>query len=201
MKCRGEACFAQLKSTPFFRRTFSFAKLPRVTILFVCTGNTCRSPLAVAAWRALESAPDVKVLSAGFAARSGSRAEPLAVAVARTWNVDLSSHRARQLDETLMQSDLICTMTASSAQMLRENFPDCAAKIRVLGEFIPMDKKAETDKDRLAQLLEIAPCELQAQDINDPFGGSLENYQICGAQIQRAAGGLAAALRRGELKT
>ena len=165
-----------------------------MTIVFVCTGNTCRSPLAVAAWRA-DAPPELKsveVLSAGLAAQSGQGAARNSVAVAKTWGVDLSSHRARLLDEKLVaRADIICTMTQDAAFAVRAYFT--APNVRVLGEFA----SEREDDERLSSLLEeniaVAP------DISDPFGGSLEHYETCGAEIRRAVRGLITAVRTGEI--
>ena len=136
--------------------------------------------MAVAAWHALEEKPDARVSSAGIAAQNGARAERHAVAVAREWNYDLRSHAARQIDAEMMHdSDLVCTMTQAGADSLRENYPAFVEKTRVLGEF--------------------APGELRARDIDDPFGGSLEEYGRCATQICSAIRGLAATLAGGKI--
>jgi protein-tyrosine-phosphatase len=70
-----------------------------VKVLFVCAGNICRSPFAEALARriALERGLDVEFASAGEIALDGDRCPPDAVAVAKEYGVDLSSHRARRL--------------------------------------------------------------------------------------------------------
>jgi protein-tyrosine-phosphatase len=70
-----------------------------VKILFVCAGNICRSPFAEALARRLaaERGLDVEFASAGEIALDGDRCPPDAVAVAKEYGVDLSSHRARRL--------------------------------------------------------------------------------------------------------
>ena len=68
-------------------------------VLFVCAGNICRSPFAegLAQRRAAERGLDVEFASAGEIALDGDRCPPDAVAVAKEYGVDLSSHRARRL--------------------------------------------------------------------------------------------------------
>jgi protein-tyrosine-phosphatase len=70
-----------------------------VKVLFVCAGNICRSPFAEGLARRLatERGLDVEFASAGEIALDGDRCPPDAVAVAKEYGVDLSSHRARRL--------------------------------------------------------------------------------------------------------
>ncbi len=83
-------------------------------VLFVCSGNTCRSPLAEAAFRRLLAAAgrtDIAVGSAGTGAYDGAPASEGAYLVALEAGLDLSGHRARLLTrEMVAQADLILTM-------------------------------------------------------------------------------------------
>jgi protein-tyrosine-phosphatase len=189
-----------------------------MTILFVCSGNTCRSPLAVAAWRVLNASAtspaqgldpigNIEVISAGLAAAEGAPASPHAVAVACDWGVDLSLHRARSLSESLVRTaDLICTMTTSQAAAVSTYF-STAKNVHVLGEFSRFCGEARErrnpEEERLALLLEDTTthklCDAGNCDIFDPYGGSLEAYRSCANQIRRAVAGLAAALRQGQV--
>jgi protein-tyrosine-phosphatase len=82
-----------------------------VRILFVCTGNTCRSPFAEAVARR-EGQVDVE--SAGLSAHAGDQPPEDAIAVARELGYELSSHRARPLtEEILKRSDVVVGMTAA----------------------------------------------------------------------------------------
>jgi len=174
-------------------------------LLFVCTGNTCRSPLAVAAWQAfgapllqakgIESVVD----SAGLSASPGAPVAPHSIAVAREWGVDLSGHQARRLAPGMVQgADHLVAMTAQHAQTLRARFG--AKNVLQLGDY------AGDSADSSGRSLPVALGELRILldgvpgDILDPFGGSLEAYQACGAHIRRAVEGLAAALRDGKLR-
>jgi protein-tyrosine-phosphatase len=113
------------------------------------------------------------------------------VTVARGWGVDISGHRSRQLDDELVaRADLICTMTSDGAFAVRSYF--AAPCVRELGEF-----KSQCDEDtRLSALL--GEDETLARNIGDPYGGSLETYEACGAEIRRAVCGLVNAVRNGE---
>jgi protein-tyrosine-phosphatase len=80
-------------------------------ILFVCTGNTCRSPFAEAVARR-EAQVDVE--SAGLTAYAGDQAPEDAIVVARELGYDLSAHRARPLTEEMLErSDVVVGMTAA----------------------------------------------------------------------------------------
>lgn len=131
------------------------------TILFVCTGNTCRSPMAQVLFEKLlkdSSIGDVKVMSAGFAAESGAPASRGAMEAVAEVGADLSFHRSRPVTEELVEeSDAVYTMTSSHASLLKAAFPDAAGKIHVLGG-----------------------------GISDPFGGDAEVYRRCRDSILAA---------------
>jgi protein-tyrosine-phosphatase len=71
-------------------------------IVFVCTGNMCRSPFAEFTLRKL-AGDAVAVSSVGLAAWNGKQAAPAAVRAARQFGIDLSMHRSRALDENLLR--------------------------------------------------------------------------------------------------
>lgn len=104
-------------------------------ILFVCTGNTCRSPMAAALARRLGG---VDADSAGLAAWPGDAASPGAIRAMEAYGADLSNHEAKQVSSLLMdRASLVYAMTAGHAQRLRQLFPGQAGKIRVLTPEIP----------------------------------------------------------------
>lgn len=184
-----------------------------MTILFVCSGNTCRSPLAVAAWRALdreeashnEAAGEIAVASAGLTASSGSAATRYAQQIAQGWKVELSAHRSRSLRQRLArESDLLITMTQDQAQSVRAQFGLPSHRVRVLGEFAENrvlesepNLAPRSEEQRLAALLDEEAAKVS--DIDDPFGASLEAYESCAARIHLAVKGLRRALREGEV--
>src|SRR5881394_3423638 len=85
------------------------------TILFVCTGNVCRSPMAEGLFRhAVKGRGDYRVLSAGVGAIDGQAPSPNAVRAMRELGIDISSQRSRMLTGELVgQADYIFGMTHS----------------------------------------------------------------------------------------
>lgn len=131
-----------------------------MTVLFVCTGNTCRSPMAAALFKRLlreRGRGDIRVESAGLAA-NGSPATAEAAAVMAEWGEDLSGHRSRQVTaELLEQADVIGVMTPSHRQFLT-------------GIGIPAEKI----------IVPVPP-------IPDPFGGDEDEYRQTRDALQKAA--------------
>ena len=96
--------------------------------LFVCTGNTCRSPFAAAVARHVGHDAE----SAGLAAYPGDAPPPDAVAVAREFGLDVSSHRARPLTTQLLdRAEVVVGMTAAHVGELEAR--GAGAKARLLG--------------------------------------------------------------------
>lgn len=145
------------------------AELARCRIVFICTGNTCRSPLArvlcermLADRLACEPAQlaehGYSVHSAGLAASDGSPASSEAVLVAAEYGVDLSAHvSAMATIELLLWADFIFTMTSGHLYTLQN---------------IPVNEMAPPRM--------LSP---RQEDIVDPIGGSLVNYRTCAQQI------------------
>lgn len=130
-------------------------------ILFVCTGNTCRSPLAEGiARRELERrgrGSEVEVGSAGVAAAEGQGASEGSLTVAREEGLDLSGHRSRLLTrEMALEADLVLGMSASHVARVVTLAED--ASVALLGDFA-----------------QDAP--LGGPSVPDPFGGPLEIYR------------------------
>lgn len=98
-------------------------------VLFVCTGNTCRSPMA-------ESfLPEGKAESAGLFAMPGDQATDQAILAAKhAGGRDLASHRARRLDSLDLDSfDWILTMNSQQKQQILKRYPELAGKVDTLG--------------------------------------------------------------------
>lgn len=131
-----------------------------MNILFICTGNTCRSPMAAAVMNkiASENDMDVKADSAGLFAAEGESASDEAVEALKKYAIDLSSHLSKPVTEELInKSDIILTMTSAHKTVLQSVAPD---KVFTIAEYAGED-----------------------EDIPDPFGGDLEEYEETAEEI------------------
>jgi protein-tyrosine phosphatase len=146
------------------------ARLLRTTVLFVCSGNTCRSPMSEALAKQvlaeklkvpedkLES-KGISVISAGSFAMPGSRATPAGVEALRQMGLDLTRHRSRPLSvELIHQADVIFTMGRAHVQAVTALVPSAAEKTMTL------DPEG---------------------DIDDPIGGELALYQNLAVQLRK----------------
>lgn len=128
-------------------------------ILFVCTGNTCRSlmaeGIALKMLRSLNLEGEIEVSSAGLAAFPDAPGSPEALGVLSGEGIDLSDHRAVQLNsEMVRRADLILTMTASQKRQVLELFPEARGKVYILKEFV--DPVAHPEENlRLTQLVDL----------------------------------------------
>lgn len=110
-------------------------------ILFVCTGNTCRSPMAEAVLRHLaeeEGRDDIVVESAGLAAWPGAPASDYAIQALAEAGIDLRGHRARQLTREMVErAHLVLTMTWDQKEAVLKLVPQAEGKVFTLKEMEP----------------------------------------------------------------
>ena len=130
-----------------------------MNILFVCTGNTCRSPMAEGLFKKMladKGIDNITCSSAGLFAMTGDEVTPNAVKACERFEVDISAHRARRITSYILdETDKFVCMTPEHAASLSMYVP--SEKITVLGGGIP-----------------------------DPYGGDLETYIICANAIRTA---------------
>lgn len=130
-----------------------------MNILFVCTGNTCRSPMAEGLFKKILSDNEIKNVncsSAGLFAMTGDEVSVNSVKACERFGVDISEHRARRITAYILdETDKFVCMTKEHASSLSLYVP--SEKVIVLGDGIP-----------------------------DPYGGDIETYMMCANSIRTA---------------
>jgi len=135
-------------------------------VLLVCTGNTCRSPMAAGLLRQMLEAEGARIVveSAGTAAWEDQPATAPAIQVAGKSGVDLSGHRSRRLTPAMVRAaDLVLVMERGHL-----------VAVRALG----------ADADHSHVLSEWPAPGEPGLEISDPFGASSEAYEECWRRIQ-----------------
>lgn len=147
-------------------------RLASMLIVIVCTGNTCRSPMAEAMLRKMAAeklgctvddleSRGVTIASAGIAAAAGGPAAAEAVEVMKTQGLDIACHQSQPLTDKLAHhADLLLTLTAAHRNAILRRWPEVAQRTHTL--------------------------RADGGDIADPIGGPLQVYQQCAAQIEAA---------------
>ena len=152
------------------------------TILFICTGNVCRSPMAEGVFRQeVKGRGEYRAISAGLGALEGQPASPYAVQAMHELGVDISSHRSRMIStELVREADFIFGMTQSHIDTVTMLFPDAAEKTFLLREF-----------DETLDVFE--------KDISDPIGGSYGVYLNCRDQIEQGIASMLRYIEQGQI--
>ncbi len=129
-------------------------------ILYVCTGNTCRSPMAQGLTNkyAKEHGLDISAISAGIFAEENLGISENANKVLHKEGIDMSYHKARQITEgDIENASVIICMTRQHALAVVSIYPQSASKIHVIGK----------------------------GGISDPYGGNEEMYRLCMESIKQ----------------
>lgn len=132
-------------------------------IAFVCTGNTCRSPMAEVIAKDIfkKRKLNIEVISRGIAVYFPSEASESSIEIVKEYNLDLTEHRAKQITkEDIDLCDLIFTMTKQHKDYIKSLSPD-TNKAFTLKEYIKVDKS----------------------DIKDPYGYDINVYRECAEQL------------------
>jgi len=176
-------------------------------VLFVCTGNICRSPIAhglLADRSAIEGGGAMEVRSAGTWGRNGSRATPEAVSAAAEHGIDIDAHRASRFTaELASRADLILTMTTEQAREVLEEAPDARSRTFTLKELVAitrslpapsgdaseretlLERVSQADRTRSAGFA--PPADL---DVADPLGLSGTVYRAVAKELEGLVDGL-----------
>ena len=144
------------QAAAYMDRLTKAAAGPPVTrqVLFVCEGNTCRSPMAQAIFNDRYPQREVLAQSAGLAIIAGQSLSHATAQVLAEWGIEVGDRKARQIRSKLVRdADLIVTMTRSQAALMRHYYPQAAEKVRPAADF------------------------LEGRDIVDPYGQALHAYR------------------------
>ncbi|PTY00845.1 glycine hydroxymethyltransferase [Verrucomicrobia bacterium LW23] len=142
------------------------------TVLFVCTGNICRSPMAHGLFQELVKGADFEVISAGIGAMTGQHPSPHSVDAMDEIGLDISMLRSKPITaEMVRRADYIFVMTYGHLDSMLLLFPYAAEKTFLLREF-------ETHLPAMER------------EVSDPIGQSLDTYRYCRDQIREALPGI-----------
>ena len=149
-------------------------------ILFVCTGNTCRSPMAEGIFRKAAGGSDFEVSSAGVAAQPGSSASRDTVAVLKDQGITLAKFRSRMVDNKMLEeADAVFCMTEGPLEMLEMMHPEHEGKYHLACDFVEINGKVGVD-------------------VPDPIGMGRSAYETTSKVLNGAMGGILAYLESRE---
>ncbi len=176
-------------------------------ILFVCTGNTCRSPLAEGMFRQLAKARGyaVEIRSAGVHAVDGQPISQHSSTILEQKGITETLTSSALNESVMAWADLILTMTMNHKAAIIQQYPEAVEKVYTLKEYVGTDANHQDvieERDRLLSELQMKQAlsepisqeeaerfyALQAKlpdpDVADPFGGSIADYESCAQEIE-----------------
>ena len=133
------------------------------SVLFICSANICRSPLAMGLWQAqvCQAAAEWRIESAGVWAQGGSPVAQNTQSILKSRGIDLSTYRSRQVTaEILKNINLVLTMETGQKEALKWAFPQFATRIYLLSEMVG-----------------------QVFEIEDPMGQDLSEFILTAQEI------------------
>ena len=137
-------------------------------IMFICTGNICRSAMAHCILEDKLHGEPHEVYSCGTYAEDGNESTFSAIEVMREYGLDLKNHRATNIrNSKIAEMDLILCMTWSHKNMAQQMYPELKDKIYTFKDYVKYD---ETGRDI---------------DIKDPWGYDIEVYRFCASEIEK----------------
>jgi len=150
----------------------------RSTVLVVCFGNLCRSPMAEGLFRAVLPRDQWRVASAGTHAIGGdSPTRGARDALRRIAGLDISHQRSKPLTvDLLREADHVFTMSRRQALEAAALLPQVAPRVRLLGAFAPAHESADLPADPHGD-------DADAMEIPDPMGESADTYEACCRRI------------------
>ncbi len=131
-------------------------------LIFVCTGNTCRSPMAEVIYKSLDKESDIKVISRGLVVLFAEPINPKADVILKKHDLEISKHISKSLKASeINEKTLILTMTDAHKDKIIDNYPN-AMNVYSIKEYVG-----------------------EVGDVVDPYGGTLVEYEDCYVELSR----------------